>query len=49
MGGFLGRIFLKNFQANPPYPQRDPRLIEAMGVNINIANDLAGANTGGGR
>jgi hypothetical protein len=49
MGGFLGRIFLKNFNANPPYPQRDPRLLEAMGVNINIANDLAGANTGGSR
>ncbi|HEY2329198.1 MAG TPA: hypothetical protein VGI63_05235, partial [Verrucomicrobiae bacterium] len=49
MGGFLGKIFLKNFSAHPPYPQRDPRLLEAMGVNVNVANDLAEANTGGNR
>jgi hypothetical protein len=32
MGGFLAWIFLKNFLSHPPYPQRDPRVLEAMGV-----------------
>ena len=32
MGGFLARVFLKKFQRHPPYPQRDPRLLEAMGI-----------------
>jgi hypothetical protein len=44
MGGFLLRSFAKNFSAHAPYPQRDPRLLEAMGVNLNVANDLAGTN-----
>ena len=35
MGGFLGWVFLKKFNAHPPYPQRDPRLLEAMGVSSN--------------
>ena len=47
MGSFLARMFLKNFYRHAPFPQRDPRLLEAMGVNANIANDLAAANTGG--
>ncbi|HEY4416596.1 MAG TPA: hypothetical protein VGO57_12980 [Verrucomicrobiae bacterium] len=48
MGGFLAQIFLNKFNANPPYPQRDPRLLEAMGVNANLVNDLTPAtNTGG--
>jgi hypothetical protein len=32
MGGFLARVFLKKFLSHPPYPQRDPRVLEAMGV-----------------
>jgi len=49
MGGFLAWTFLNNFNKYAPYPQRDPRLLEAMGVNYNVASDLAGANTGGAR
>jgi hypothetical protein len=49
MGGFLWWSFLKNFNRHAPYPQRDPRLLEAMGVNAHIANELAGAGAGGGR
>ena len=50
MGGFLATIFLKKFHAHPPYPQRDPRLLEAMGVSVNVVNDLADApSTGGSR
>ena len=32
MAGILGRAFLKKFLRYPPYPQRDPRILEAMGV-----------------
>lgn len=33
MGGFLAWAFLKKLRSHPPYPQRDPRVLEAMGVN----------------
>jgi hypothetical protein len=49
MGGFLARIFLKKFNAHPPYPQRDPRLLEAMGVSQNAVSDLVDAQSAGGR
>jgi hypothetical protein len=49
MGGFLAAIFLKKFNAHPPYPQRDPRLLEAMGVNANVLRDLTEAGAGGAR
>ena len=34
MGGFLAWAFLKKFRSHPPYPQRDPRLHEAMGLRL---------------
>ena len=49
MGGFLSAVFLKKFNAHPPYPQRDPRLLEAMGVNANVVRDLSEASAGGAR
>jgi len=49
MGGFLAKIFLCKFNSHPPYPQRDPRLLEAMGVSQNIVRDLADANVGGAK
>jgi hypothetical protein len=49
MGGFLTTVFLKKLNSHPPFPQRDPRRLEAMGVNADIVNDLAGTDTGGGR
>lgn len=48
MGGFLARIFLKKFNAHAPYPKRDPRVLEAMGVNMNVVRDLTDAQTEGG-
>ena len=48
MGGFLATIFLKKFNAHPPYPQRDPRLLEAMGVSQNVVIDLVDAQIAGG-
>jgi hypothetical protein len=32
MGGFLSWAFLKKFHSHPPYPQRDPHVLEAMGL-----------------
>ena len=46
MGGVLATVFLKKFNAHPPYPQRDPRLLEAMGVNANVVRDLTEASGG---
>ena len=31
MAGFLSMVFLKKTASVPPYPQKDPRMIEAMG------------------
>ncbi len=47
MGGFLAKIFICKFNSNPPYPQRDPRLLEAMGVSQNVVRDLTLAKDGG--
>ena len=49
MGGILGKIFIAKFNAHPPYPQRDPRLLEAMGVNPHVVEDLIDANAGGAK
>jgi hypothetical protein len=48
MGGFLGMIFVKKFNAHPPFPQKDPRLLEAMGVNTHVVDDMVEAQTAGG-
>jgi hypothetical protein len=34
MGGLLAHVFLKNFNAHAPFPKRDPRLHEAMGIGL---------------
>jgi len=49
MGGLLGWAFLKNFNAHAPYPQKDPRLLEAMGIRHPAADEIPGAapTTGG--
>ena len=49
MGGFLAKVFLKKFNANSPYPQRDPRLLEAMGVSANVVYDLGETSPGGAK
>ena len=33
-GGFLAKIFLAKFQSHPPYPQKDPRVLQAMGIHF---------------
>ncbi|HEX9045473.1 MAG TPA: hypothetical protein VF988_00485 [Verrucomicrobiae bacterium] len=47
MGGVLGKIFINKFNAHAPYPQRDPRLLEAMGLSQHEVSDLVDANAGG--
>lgn len=49
IGGLLGKRFISQFNAHPPYPQRDPRLLEAMGVNPHVINDLIEAKAGGAK
>ncbi len=40
MGGFLSWAFLKNFNRHAPYPQKDPRLLEAMGIRYSGTEEL---------
>ena len=49
MGGFLSWIFVKKLNSHPLYPQRDPRLLEAMGVNAHLVDDLTPTPTAGGK
>jgi hypothetical protein len=42
MAGFLATIFLKKFVAHPPYPLKDPRLIEAMGHYYAVPTQISG-------
>jgi hypothetical protein len=50
MGGFLGWVFVNKFKSHPPYPQKDPRLLEAMGYHHLDCEEASGAaSTTGGR
>ena len=51
MGGFLGWAFLKNFNRHAPFPQKDPRRLEAMGIHYVMPEEISGAasTTGGGQ
>ena len=42
MGGFLTWRFLKEYAKHPPYPIKDPRLIEAMGHYHPVPTQLSG-------
>jgi hypothetical protein len=48
-GGFLGWAFLKNFNRHAPFPQKAPRLLEAMGINYVAPDEISSAaSTAGG-
>ena len=49
MGGFLAKVFLRKFLSHPPYPQRDPRVLEAMGVHFYDAEPTGAAPVNGGQ
>lgn len=42
MGGFLADRFLKKFASAPPYPLKDPRLVEAMGLYHPVPTQISG-------
>jgi len=49
IGGALAKLFIKNFNAHPPYPQRDPRFAETMEVYVPPAAPSHGASAAHGR
>jgi hypothetical protein len=42
MAGLLATVFLKKYAAHPPYPIKDPRLIEAMGFYSPVPTQISG-------
>lgn len=46
MGGLLASIFLKKFASAAPFPLKDPRLIEAMGLYHPVATPISGGELG---
>jgi hypothetical protein len=42
MGGLLSMVLLKKFASAAPYPLKDPRLIEAMGLYHPVPTQMAG-------
>jgi hypothetical protein len=44
MGGVLAKGFLKAFISHPPFPQKDPRIAEALGVYVELESEAAAKN-----
>jgi len=42
MGGFMSWQFLREYAAHPPFPIKDPRLIEAMGYYHPVPTQISG-------
>jgi hypothetical protein len=42
MTGLLAQVFLKKLAGSPPYPVKDPRLVEAMGLYHPVATQISG-------
>jgi hypothetical protein len=42
MCGLLIMVFLRKYAAHPPYPLKDPRLIEAMGLSHPLPTQISG-------
>jgi len=40
MGGYLAMLFIYFFNKSAPYPQRDPRIAETMGVYVKLNSEL---------
>ena len=47
LGGLLAIVWLKYFKAHPAFPQRDPRMLEALGIHHPPASDISGARPEG--
>ena len=48
MAGFLGWVFLRKLNAHAPFPKRDPRLHEAMGINFETHESADASLSAGG-
>jgi hypothetical protein len=46
MAGVLATVFLKKYASTPPYPIKDPRLIEAMGLYHPVPTQISGGELG---
>lgn len=46
MGGVLVMVFLREYFKHPPYPLRDPRLVEAMGFYHPVPTQISGGELG---
>lgn len=46
LGGGLTLVFLKQYAAHPPFPMKDPRLIEAMGLYHPVPTQISGGEVG---
>jgi hypothetical protein len=46
MAGFLSMLFLREYHKYPPYPIKDPRLIEAMGLFHPVPTQISGGELG---
>jgi len=44
MGGILAKGFIRNFNAHPPFPQKDPRMAECLGIHLPTAKSHGGAH-----
>ncbi len=42
-GGILAKVFMISFNRYPPYPQKDPRMAEALDIYIPHSNDVSTA------
>jgi hypothetical protein len=43
MGGALSMVFIHFFRRHPPYPQKDPRIAETMGVYVQLHSEAKAA------
>ncbi|PWU16463.1 MAG: hypothetical protein C5B50_13530 [Verrucomicrobia bacterium] len=46
MVGLLSAVFLRNYNSHPPYPIKDPRLVEAMGLYHPVPTQISGGELG---
>ena len=45
MGGVLAKVFLRDFAAHAPFPIKDPRLGEAMGLRSPVPAQISGGES----
>lgn len=48
IGGFMVQRYLKDYAAYPPYPQKDPRFSETMGIHVPPVSSREAASASGG-